>query len=329
VLRRGAATAADDRDVVALDELLERRRQRLGRLREDRLAVRALVGDAGVRDAGHGDGRVRPHEPDRVAHVLGPGRAVEADGVDAERDERRQHRLDVGAEQHLAAVREQRDLGLDRDAAADALEGVTRAEDARLDLEDVLSGLDEEQVDAALEQPLRLLGEDLPQLREADVAERRVIRGGQQAGGADRAAHEALLADRAAGDLGGATVDLERALAEPPLVELEPRRLEGVGLDDLGSRLDHRAVDVLDHVGAVQHERLVALAREAAVVLARQVELLERRAHATVEDDHPALDGGKVIAHGAGNSSVAPRAPDRQAASYDMSSSRLPSGSRK
>jgi hypothetical protein len=56
-------------------------------------------------------------------------------------------------------------------------------------------------------------------------------------------------------------------LGEPPLVELQPRALEGVGLDDLGAGLEHRGVDALDHVWAVQHERLVALALEAAVVL--------------------------------------------------------------
>ena len=49
----------------------------------------------------------------------------------------------------------------------------------------------------------------------------------------------------------------------------------------------HRGVDALDHVRAVQHERLVALALEPAVVLLRQVELLESRAHAAVEDDDP------------------------------------------
>ena len=41
----------------------------------------------------------------------------------------------------------------------------------------------------------------------------------------------------------------------------------------------------LDHVGPVEHERLVALALQTAVVLRRQVELLERRAHAAVIDD--------------------------------------------
>ena len=94
--------------------------------------------------------------------------------------------------------------GLDRHAAAGGLERLAHAEDRGLDLEDVLRGLDDDQVDAALEQALGLLGEDLDELAEADLAERRVVGGGQEAGRADRAGDEAVLADRLAGDLGGA-----------------------------------------------------------------------------------------------------------------------------
>ena len=43
--------------------------------------------------------------------------------------QRGEHGLDVGAEQHLAAVRQQRDARLDRQRAAGQLEGLARAED--------------------------------------------------------------------------------------------------------------------------------------------------------------------------------------------------------
>ena len=56
VLGRGSAAAADDADAVALDELAERLGERARLLREDRLAVRALLRDAGVRDAVDRDG---------------------------------------------------------------------------------------------------------------------------------------------------------------------------------------------------------------------------------------------------------------------------------
>ena len=110
-------------------------------------------------------------------------------------------------------------------------------------------------------------------------------------GRADRAGHEAVLADRLAGDLGGLAVDLQRVLVQAPLLELQPAGLEGVGLDDLRAGVDHRLVDALDDVGAVQDERLVALALQAPVVLLRQVELLEGRAHAAVVDDDALSNG--------------------------------------
>src|SRR3712207_8589574 len=55
---------------------------------------------------------------------------------------------------------------------------------------------------------------------------RSVLGGGEEAGGADRAGHEAPLADRGARDLGCPAVDLQRLVAQPPLVELQPRALE-------------------------------------------------------------------------------------------------------
>ena len=88
---RGAAAAADDRDPVALDELAQHVGQRLGLLGEDRLAVGSLQRQPGVGDAVHRHRCVLAEEADRVAHVLGPGGAVEPDHVDVQRLERRQH----------------------------------------------------------------------------------------------------------------------------------------------------------------------------------------------------------------------------------------------
>ena len=117
--------------------------------------------------------------------------------------QRRQHRLDVGAEQHLAALGQQRDAGLDRQRPAGQRERLAGAEDRRLHLEDVLRGLDDDQVGAALDQAARLLGEDLDQLAEGDVAQGRVVARGQEAGRPDRAGDEAVRARGLAGDLRG------------------------------------------------------------------------------------------------------------------------------
>jgi hypothetical protein len=108
---------------------------------------------------------------------------------------------------------------------------------------------------------------------------------------------EAVLADRLAGDLGRAAVDLERVLAQAPLVELDPGALEGVGLHDLRAGLDHRLVEALEDVGPVEDERLVAAAGLPVVALEVEVELLEGGAHATVEDDDAVTRGGEEITH--------------------------------
>jgi hypothetical protein len=300
VVGRGAAAAADDVHAVAFDELAEHVGDLLRRLGEDRLAVRALVGDAGVGDAVDRHRRVLAEEADGISHVLGAGRAVEADDVDLQRLERGERGADVRAEQHLAAVGQEADAGLDRDAAAGGLERLARAEDGRLDLQDVLRGLDDDEVDAAFEQALGLLGEDGHELAESDPAEGRVLGRRQVAGGADRAGHEAVLADRVARDLGGLAVDLQRMVGQAPLLELDPGGLEGVGLDDLGARLDHRLVDALDDVGPVEHEGLVATAGKPVVVFEREVELLERGAHPAVEEDDAVAHGGEEVTHGCG-----------------------------
>ena len=151
--------------------------------------------------------------------------------------------------------------------------------------------------DAAADEALGLLGEDGDEVAEADVAERRVVGGGQVARRADRAGDEAVRADGLAGDLRGLDVDLERVVGQAPLLELQAAGLEGVGLDDLRARLDHRRVDALDDVRAVEDEGLVRTPGQLVVVLQREVELLERRAHAAVEDDDALAGGLEVVTH--------------------------------
>ena len=150
-------------------------------------------------------------------------------------------------------------------------------------------------------QALRLLGEDLNELAEGDLAERGVVARGEVARGADRSGHEAALAGGRARDLRRLAVDLRRVLAKPPLIELEAAGLEGVRLQDLGARVQHRLVHALDHVRAIEHEGLVALALQPAVVLLGQVELLERGAHAAVEHDDPGADRLDVVARRQGS----------------------------
>ena len=179
-----------------------------------------------------GSGRVLAEEADRVAHVLGPGRAVEPDHVDVERVERRQHRLDVGAEQHLAAVRQQRDAESGSAACGRSRLNASRAPKIAA-LTSRMSCAVSMMIRSAppSTRPRACSAKTSTSSPKVMLPEGRVVGGGQEAGRADRAGDEAVLARRLAGDLGGLGVDLERVLAEAPLLELQARALEGVGLD--------------------------------------------------------------------------------------------------
>ena len=126
---------------------------------------------------------------------------------------------------------------------------------------------------------------------------------GQEPGRPDRAGDEALIAGGCACDLRRLQVDLVRVLLEPPLGQLQPRGLERVGLEHLRAGVEHRVVHALDHVGAVEHERLVAASRQPVVLLQAQVELFERRAHAAVVDDDTVAQCGKQVGHSAAHAS--------------------------
>ena len=177
-------------------------------------------------------------------------------------------------------------------------ERLADAEDRGLDLEDVLRGLDDQQVRAALEQALGLLGEDGDELAEADLAEARVLGGGEEAGGADRARDEAVLADRLAGDLGGPAVDLQRVLADAPLVELEPLAWK------VSVSTTSAPASIIDSwtpwmtSGRLSTSASWQRPGEAVVALEVEVELLERGAHAAVEDDDAVAGGGEEVTHG-------------------------------
>ena len=134
-------------------------------------------------------------------------------------------------------------------------------------------------------------------LREGDVAEGRVVarRAGSPVGPIEPATKRSRPAALRA--ISAALVLISSVCSPSPHSSSFSRdALEGVGLDHLGARLEHRGVDALDHVGAVEDERLVALALEAAVVLLGELELLQGRAHAAVEDDDTLAHGPQEVA---------------------------------
>ncbi len=113
-----------------------------------------------------GSGGVLAQVSDRLAHVLRAGGAVQPDHIDRQPFQDGQRGGDIGAQQH-APGGIQGHLGLDGQADAGLVKGLVDAGDGGLDLQDILRGLDQQQVHPALDQPDRLLAEDIRQLIES------------------------------------------------------------------------------------------------------------------------------------------------------------------
>ena len=169
VLGAGAAAAADDLHAhlgdeapVVLGQLV--RGQVVGHLPVDHRG-HAGVGQARDRHAG-----VLGEVAEVLAHLVGPGGAVEADDVGAQRVDRRQGGADLGAGQHAAGQLDG-DLDLERDLTALGGHGPAGGDHGRLEPEQVVLGLDDQEVDAALEQAVHLDLVGVAQIGEGDVPE--------------------------------------------------------------------------------------------------------------------------------------------------------------
>ncbi len=281
---RGAAAAADDVHAELGHEALVG----VGQLGRREVVVRVAVDDrrqAGVRQAR----QVRRRVARQVAQVLGhlprTRGAVEPDDVGSQRGERRERGADLGADQH-AARGLHRHLDHERDLAALAGHGPAGADERRLGLQQVVDGLDEQDVDAALDQGGALELVAVAQLGEGGVAERREL-----GARADRSDHEAGPVGRRvaggdlAGDAGGGQVQLVGPLGDLVLVQHDGEGAERVGLDGVDADGEERVVEVGDDVGAGGDEHLVApLERRPAEVVGREVPQLQVRPGGAVED---------------------------------------------
>ncbi len=177
MLGRGAAAAADDRDVVFGDEFVKRLGKGFRFERVNRLSI-DIERQPGIGDARNGQARPFAEDANRFAHVFGAGGTVQADDIDRQVFEDGDGGFGVGAEQHASAGVEGY-LALNRQVHAGFGEGFGDAMNGGLDFEDVLRCFDEYQVHAALNQPDGLLAEDVGQFVELHVREFGVIGGGE------------------------------------------------------------------------------------------------------------------------------------------------------
>ena len=96
-------------------------------------------------------GGVQSQISDRLVHLLRAGRAVQTDDVDVVRLKRRQRRTDFGSEQHGSGFL-QRDLDLHREALSRFAHRLEHGDCGDLRLQEILASLNEQHIDAALDQ---------------------------------------------------------------------------------------------------------------------------------------------------------------------------------
>ena len=265
--------------------------QLLGREVVVHLAVdhrrQAGVGQARDRHAG-----VLAEVAEVLAHLGRAGGAVDADDVGAHGVEGGEGGADLGAGEHRAGELHG-DLHLDRHLAAVGGHRPAAADHRRLGAEQVELRLDEEQVDAALEEAVGLHLVGVAQLGEADLAER-----GELGARADRAGHQpAVAVGHLAGDAGGGHVELVGPLGDVVLAERDGEGAEAGGLDDVDADVEEGVVHPGDDVGPGDDEQLVAaLEGLAAEVVGAQVEGLDVGAEGAVVDDDALVDEIEVPA---------------------------------
>ncbi len=165
------------------------------------------------------------------------------------------------------------------------MHGVVGSGEGDLALEEVLAGLDEEDVDAAFDEGLALLHVGAEHGVVSDVAER-----GELGSGANGAGDEAGAVGSGefigygAGELGGGKVQLAGALRDAELAQDEGGGPEGIRFDDVGAGGEVAAMDGGDDVRARDGEDLGAVLH-LEIVVEGKIVALDGGSHGTVVDD--------------------------------------------
>ena len=301
VVGRAAAAAAHQVHEAAGREVVEVGRHPVRRLVE----APEGVGEPRVRVAAHGERRHRGQLLEERPHLLRPERAV-----DPHREERHvgdgvPEGLGGLAREVAAGAVGDGDAGHDGQPAPPLLEEALDGEERGLGVQGVEAGLDEQEVGAPVHEPTGLLVVGRLQLVERHRPRPGVVHvtgeGGRASHGTQGSPHPRVPlrvlghepVDRASGRLRPRQVQLVGQVLETVVLLRDAGGGEGVGLDDVGPRLQVEAVDLLHHVRAGDREQVgvalqvlrVAGEALAAVVGLAQALGLDHRAHGPVDDD--------------------------------------------
>ena len=245
---------------------------------------------SGVGNAADGEGGMLREVANVLLHLLRTGGAVQAEDVDREWLKDRHHSGDIGADEHGA-----RGFHRDGDHQGPPLTGGGKgrfdALECCLDLQHVLTGFDDEQVDVAGDQSLSLLAERIPHRVEIDVA-----KGGQLGGGPHGARHETWLLRGAEfishfpGQLGCPLVQLKGLVFQAVFRQHNRCSAEGIGFDDIAAHLEELAMHCLDCIRFGDRQVLVAtLQVRTTEIIRRKPKPLKAGASGTVEHEHRTL----------------------------------------
>ncbi len=251
-----AAASAHDVDAIFGDELLVIVRQLL-RLQLVHRMTALVLRQTGIGQHRDRLRRIQSKVADRVVHFLRAGSAVHADHSHVEHLQRGQRGANFSTQQHRAAGIE-RDLHLYRNVLARLLQRIKDADQPGLGLQDVLARFEQQHVDAAFDQPQRLLGVAGGHLIERDVAER-----GQLARRPHRTRNKAfaslgrIVVGNAAREFRRRSIERPHLVQHVVLDHVHRAGVERVGLDHVASHFVKRRMDVADDVGPAQHQHFV------------------------------------------------------------------------
>ena len=202
------------------------------------------------------------------------------------------------------AARFVRDGAGDHDGQFDAilLEDLLAGEDGGLGIQGVEDGLDQQQVDAALDKTADGLLVDIDEPGEGDVAVARVVdirrdrqgpaRRSKTTGDETRFLRRAVLVGGCACEFCRLDIDLVCQLLHLVVGLGGAGRVEAVGLDDIRADLEIGLVDAADHIGLREHEQVVVALDVpvpvgkalAAVIRLLELVLLDHGAHGAIEN---------------------------------------------
>ncbi len=288
MLRGGAAASTDQVQAVVGREAVVCVREFLRRQRVVGAIGRELR-QSGVRHARDRQVGVLGQVAQVLGHLGGAGGAVESDGVDTDRAQRRQGRADLGPQEHGAGGLDG-DLGDDRHVRVGSGHGPPGPDDRGFGLQQVLRGFDQDRVGAPVDQATDLFLIGITQHREVGMAQR-----GEFRAGANGTQHIAVLAivvgiRHLAGDSRTGFGEFVDAVDDVVLGQIGPVGAERVRLDGIDADVEVRAMHPRDDLGPGDIEDLVA-AVEVLEVRQGQIRRLQHRAHRPVSDQDPLEHG--------------------------------------